>query len=85
MFEFLKYYHKSHLVKARYDVLKYLSEVVCVCVCVCVCRLGQGIDGRVQITHLKDGFSKDFKKLYTVGQLVAAKVLKYVHRINVKS
>ena len=39
-------------------------------------RLGRGIDGRVQITHLRDGFKKDFKKLYAVGQLVRTKVLK---------
>jgi len=42
----------------------------------CLFRLGRGLDGRVQISHLKDGFAKEFKKLYTVGELVKAKVLK---------
>lgn len=39
-------------------------------------RLGRGIDGRVQITHLIDGFVKNFKKLYSPGKLVTAKVLR---------
>lgn len=41
-------------------------------------RLGRTIDGRVQITHLADGFVKDFQSLYSVGDLVIAKILKYV-------
>lgn len=38
-------------------------------------HLGRHIDGRVKITHFVDGYVKDFKSLYTVGQLVRAKVL----------
>lgn len=38
-------------------------------------RLGRQVDGRVKITHLSDGFVKNFKKLYSVGDLVKAKVL----------
>ncbi len=37
--------------------------------------LGRHIDGRVKITHFVDGYVKDFKSLYAVGQLVRAKVL----------
>ena len=44
--------------------------------CVCVHRLGRGIDGRVKITHLTDGFVKNFKKHFPPGKLVTAKVLK---------
>ena len=39
-------------------------------------RLGRNVDGRVKITHLIDGFIKDFKKHFTVGELVTTKVLK---------
>lgn len=39
-------------------------------------RLGRGIDGRVQIAHLIDGFIKNFKSIYSVGELVEAKVMK---------
>ena len=38
-------------------------------------RLGRQVDGRVKITHLSDGFVKNFKKLYSVGDLVKGKVL----------
>ncbi len=44
-----------------------------------VSSLGRQIDGRVQITHLVDGFVKDFKKIHSIGALVKAKVLKYVN------
>ncbi len=40
--------------------------------------LGRQIDGRVQITHLVDGFVKDFRKIHHVGKLVKAKVLRYL-------
>ena len=39
-------------------------------------RLGRSVDGRVKITHLSDGFIKNFKKQFTLGKLVKAKVLK---------
>ena len=38
-------------------------------------RLGRNIDGRVKITHLADGFVKDYKSIHAVGDLVTAKVL----------
>ena len=38
-------------------------------------RLGRSVDGRVKITHLCDGFIKNFKKHFPVGKLVKAKVL----------
>ena len=41
-------------------------------------RLGRNLDGRVQITHLADGFVKEYKSLYSVGDLVTAKIIKYV-------
>ena len=39
-------------------------------------RLGRGVDGRVQIKHLMDGYVKDYKSYLTVGQLVTAKVIR---------
>lgn len=38
-------------------------------------RLGPGIDGRVKITNLSDGFVKDYKSIHPVGKLVKGKVL----------
>ena len=38
-------------------------------------RLGRGLDGRVQIKNLADGFIKNVKEKFRVGQLVKAKVL----------
>lgn len=46
--------------------------------CCSAVRLGRNIDGRVKITHLQDGFVKDFKKIHSVGDLVTARVLEYV-------
>ncbi len=40
-----------------------------------LCRLGRNMDGRVKITHLADGFVKDYKGIHSVGDLVTAKVL----------
>ena len=44
-------------------------------------RLGRGIDGWVQIRNLADGFVKNFKKKFEVGQLVKAKVIGYEQKI----
>ena len=54
-------------------VLVFHTVLLCV-VCVSV-RLGRSVDGRVKITHLCDGFIKNFKKHFPVGKLVRAKVL----------
>ena len=61
-------------------ILSSSSTAMLCCACVVTvrvcCRLGRRVSARVMITNLSDDYVKDYKKLYSVGDLVKGKILK---------